>query len=347
MGTSPQPVGFPRTRANTASSDRTCSSSLCPVAHDDSADGPGTHDDEHAQAGEPADSYRDPSTARSSRWNRIPRLDSLVPDQLADRGRTALSHLDTARTSIESARETVRDTTRRLRTPGALFGPPLPAAGVPTAPEHPLHRSQAEVSALLPRGFELPAPQARGTVIPLGWTGDIYLLGADDPQAFVRRLPGKPVSKGKLTWGILEELITDTSTADEDLRVVELLDVDGHVLLRSAPTRRRRPADGWTVREVSLADGIPVAEIAFGHRKARIRHVLPAPTVQALPATTDVQDIDPASTATARVWRDLDELASIRIHDGVRTLAVGPLADDDEALLVWAAVLSWWGGGLV
>ncbi len=328
----------------------TCSSTLGPVAHNDddgAAPIPRPQDEEQAPAGEPADPDRGPSAPRFSRWSRLPRLDSLVPDQLADRGRAALSRLDDARAGITDARETVRDATRRLRAPGALVGPPRPAVGVPRAPESPLHRSQSGTAALLPRALEVPAPRARGSVAPLGWTGDIYLIGDDTPFAFVRRLPAKPVSKGKLAWGIVDELVTDTSVAGEDLRVVELLDLEGQVLLRSTPGWRRRDEGGWSVRDVTLADGSPVAEIVKPQRRARVGELVPVGAVRAATASTDPRDLDPSLPTAARVWRGPDELASIRTEGTNRSLTIGDLDGDDDALLVWAGVLSWWGGGLV
>jgi hypothetical protein len=43
-------------------------------------------------------------------------------------------------------------------------------------------------------------------------------------------------------------------------------------------------------------------------------------------------------------WRWILTPASIRTLNGQRTLTIAALATDDEALLVWAAVLGWWGG---
>jgi hypothetical protein len=92
---------------------------------------------------------------------------------------------------------------------------------------------------------------------------------------------------GKAGWRLVEEMATGSSSSDEDPRVVELLDLDGQVLLRSTPVWRRRPGGGWTVRDVALAEGTLVAEIVKGQRRALVGEVVPAGTVCAAPASID------------------------------------------------------------
>lgn len=295
----------------------------------------------------PSDASDRADTAPRPRGWRPPRLDSLVPGNVADRGRAALAGVEAARTNIDAVGATLRDAGRRLRAPGALLGPPRPATGVPTAPAHPQHREQAEVAALLPRALELPVPQANGLVEPLGWTGEIYLVGEGAPSALIRRLPRKQASRGvralTLAADLAVETIANSYSTDDQLRTVELLDLEGQVLLRSTPGTRRRD-DGWTVRDVALTDGTPVAEITFSHRKARTREVVPAGDVRATRVSTDPLDLYPHERRAARVWREDVELASIRTQNGIASLTVGPLDDDQTALLVWAGILSWWGG---
>ncbi len=274
----------------------------------------------------------------------VPRLDSLVPEALVDRGRAALAGVETARANVEGAQAGVRTIGRKLRAPGALFGPPIPAVGVPAVPKHPVLRSAAEVAALLPRSFELPVRPAKGVVEPLGWTGAMYLVGGEVPRVLVRQDPVKPPSKGALLWGIVEELAMDVHPGEEDLRTVELVDTDGQILLRSTLVQRR-DGRGWVTRDVTLADGTLVAELVVPERKARSREVRPAGDVGTAPVSTELQDLS-FGRAVARVWRGLDELASVRPQDGVPVLTIGSLAGDEEALLVWAGVLSWWGRGI-
>jgi hypothetical protein len=275
-------------------------------------------------------------------------LEHVVPKPLADKGRAALDSIETARTTLDTARANARDLGRKLRAPGGLFGPPPPPPGVPHAPEHPLHRTQAEVAALLPRGLDLPVPQANGFIAPLGWTGNVYLVGGPTPRVLIRRLPHRPEPKGVFAAKLAAELaistVADTFSGDSERRGVELLDPDGHVLLRSTPTWQRRPDGGRTSRTVTLSDETLVAEIVTEHRKARTRRIDPAPTLRAVPATTDVHDLDPSWNTSARVWRGPHELAATTTQDRTRTLSIdGPMTDDD-ALLIWAAALSWWGG---
>ncbi|MFF2622944.1 hypothetical protein [Oerskovia jenensis] len=294
-----------------------------------------THEDDAARGAQ--------ASRRVGGWE-VPRLEALVPEALVDRGRAVLAGVETARANAEAARESVRVARRRLRAVRASHGPPAPAVGVPVAAEHPVLRSAAEVAALLPRSFELPVRPAKGVVEPLGWTGAMYLVGGEVPQVLVRQAPAKPPSKGALLWGIVEELATDVHAGEEDLRTVELVDTDGQVLLRSALVRRR-DGRGRVTRDVTLADGTLVAELVVPERKARSREVRSVGDVRTAPVLTELQDLG-GGRAVARVWRGLDELASVRPQDGVRVLTIGSLAGDEEALLVWAGVLSWWGRGI-
>jgi hypothetical protein len=256
-----------------------------------------------------------PRPARRSPIN----LGSLVPRPLADRGRAALDNIETARTTVDSARANARDLGRK-----------------------------AEVAALLPRDLDLPVPQANGFIAPLGWTGNVYLVGGPTPRVLIRRLPRKPEPKGVFAAKLAAELaistVADTFSGDSERRGVELLDPDGHVLLRSTPTWQRRPDGGRTTRTVSLCDGTPVAEVITEHRKARTRRIDPAPTLHTLPATVDAQDLDPSWSTSARIWRGSDELAATTAKDRSRTLTINTPKSDADAILVWAAALCWWGG---
>ncbi|MFF3064790.1 hypothetical protein ACFVQ3_09540 [Oerskovia sp. NPDC057915] len=285
--------------------------------------------------------------ARRPDARRVPRIDALVPGALRERGRAALAGVESARANVETAGASVRGLGRRLRAPGALFGPPAPAVGVPAAPEHPLHRSQAEVAALLPRSFEVAVAEARGDVGQRGWTGRVFLVGESSPGCLVRRSPRAPLRGGEIASGLLdlavEGLVGQHAGSSDDPHTVELLDPDGHVLLRSTPVDRRR--DDRTVREVSLADGTPVAAVVAGARKDHHREVVPRGALRAAPVLTDLLDLYPGRESAARVWRGPEELASIRTEDRQRMLTVRDLTADDEALLVWAAALCWWGAG--
>lgn len=285
--------------------------------------------------------------ARRPDARRVPRLDALVPGSLLDRGRAALSGVESARANVEATGASMRGLGRRLRAPGALFGPPAPAVGVPAAPEQPLHRSQAEVAALLPRSFEVAVPEARGDVGQRGWTGRVFLVGEHSPGYLVRRCPRAPLGTREIASGLLElaveGLVGQHTGGSDDPHTVELLDPEGHVLLRSTPLVPRR--HDRTLREVSLADGTPVAAVVGGSRKAHHREVVPRGALRGAPVLTDLLDLYPGRDNAARVWRGLDELASIRTEDRQRMLTVRDLTADDEALLVWAAALCWWGAG--
>ncbi|MBE7701023.1 hypothetical protein H9623_12005 [Oerskovia sp. Sa1BUA8] len=271
----------------------------------------------------------------------LPRLDSLVPDRLADRARAARAAVEAAHASVEAARETVRETGRRLRTPGAILGPPVPAGGVPTAPVHPVHRGAVEVAALLPRSLELPVREAVGALAPLGWTGELFLVGSEPLRVVVRRCPLARMSTGQIASGVVDTLM-DVSASSDDPRTVELLDADGQVLLRSTPGARRHRGGAWTLRHVTLADGSPVAKITRATRGARVRDVVVAGPIGEVTAVTEAWDTTRRRHA-GRVCRGPVELASVREHAGGRSLTISALDSDADALLVWAAVLSWWG----
>lgn len=277
---------------------------------------------------------------------RTSRLGSLVQEKLVDRGRAALAGVETARANVEAVGASIRDVGRGSRRPRAPLGPPDPATGIPSAPAHQQQRSAAQVASLLPRSFEPVVRRARGDVAPLGWTGEIFQVDDGALRAIVRRLPGKQLSPGKAGWRLVEEMATGLSSPDEDPRVVELLDPEGQVLLRSTPVWRRCHGGGWTVRDVALAEGTPVAEIVKRQRRALVGEVVPAGTVRAAPASMGPWDMDPRQPTAGRVWRGAVELASIRSQVVTRSLTVGDLHDDD-AILTWAEVLSWWGGGRV
>jgi hypothetical protein len=296
-----------------------------------------THE-QHAPEGSD-DATPTPRPARRSPFG----LDALVPKPLADRGRAALESIETAKSTLDTARANALDLGRKLRSPGGLLGPLPPPPGLPSAPAHPLHRTQAEIAALLPRDLDLPVPQAQGAVQALGWTGDLYLLGDDTPRSIIRRYMPKPVSAPQAAVGLLATVL-DANVAEPENLAVELLDPDGHPLLLSAPSWQRRPDGSRTTRTVTLPDGTPVAEITQENRKSRTRHVLPAPTLRTTSATTDLRDLSPATPTTARVWRGPHELAAIRTENGKRRLTITSTTTDDEALLTWAAALSWWGG---
>lgn len=249
--------------------------------------------------------------------------------------------VEAAHASVEVARETVRETGRRLRTPGALLGPPVPAVGVPSAPEILVHRGRAEVAALLPRSVELPISAPRGALAPLGWTGELDVVGSEPLRALVRRCPPARMSTGQIASGVVDTLM-DVSASSDDPRTVELLDPAGHVLLRSTPGARRHRGGGWTLRQVTLADGSPVAEVTRATRRARVRDVVAAGPVGAVTAVTEAWDTS-RRPHVGRVCRGSVELASIREHAGGRSLTISALDSDADALLVWAAVLSWWG----
>ncbi|MDF2848224.1 MAG: hypothetical protein K0R97_2206 [Oerskovia sp.] len=323
--------------------------SLTSVTHRDETAGAGPHE-QHAPRegadgadgtevlGDRSPSEDAPGAPRGLGGRVVPRLGALVPARVLDRGRAA-------RATVDAARSNALDLGRRLRTPGAIFGPPPPAVGVPTAQERAVQRSASEVATLLPRSFEVLVTPVKGAVEPLGWSGEMYLIGGDEPRALVRQAPAEVPSKGEIIWGIVDELVSDVHSGEPDLRVVELVDLDGRVLLRSTPDSRR-VGEGRVVRGVTLADGTPVAELVSPGRRARSREVVPTGTVRAAAVSTEAQDLGPHWTHAARVWRGLDELASTRQEGRARSLRIGRLGGDDEALLVWAGVLCWWGRGI-
>ncbi|MHA7132124.1 hypothetical protein [Oerskovia turbata] len=298
-----------------------------------------THE-QHAPEGAD-DAAPAPRPARRSPFD----LDALVPKPLADRGRAALDNIETARTSLDSARANVRDLGRRLRAPGGLLGPAPPPTGLPRAPVRPLQRDHGEVAALLPRAVEVSVCDVPGNIHELGWTGRLLFIGDLSPRPLIRRCPPGPLRKTEIASGLLDfaaEGLFGSHSNTADPHAVELLDPDGHVLLRSTPVARRR--EDRTMRDVTLADGAPVAAVIAGSRRIHHREVTPAATVRAEPVLTDLFDLYPGRDTAARVWRGPQELASIRTLNGRRTLTIAALASDDEALLVWAAVLGWWGG---
>lgn len=303
-----------------------------------------TPEDTHRD--QPDDAPQGPGPARRSPFD----VASLVPRNLLDRGRAVRDHLDDTRATLDAATTKVRDTKNKLRAPGGLLGPPRPATNIPQAPTHSPHRTRTEVATLLPRTLDVPVPRADGVVESLGWTGDLFPVGESARHAIIRRLP-RPPAPVKAAFELLDELITDTSSADTERRVVELLDPDGHVLLRSAPTWRRRPDGGRTARTVMLGDGTPVADVVHAHRKARSREILLLGARSAVTASIDLHDLYPGGIGTARIWRGSHELAAthahsqarLLTHDHTRTLALDTTTDDDT-LLTWAAALCWWGG---
>lgn len=247
----------------------------------------------------------------------------------------------------DSVGKGVREAAGRLRRPGAVFGPKISPADVPNAPGRIVLRTAQDVAARLPRGEgTIRADRVHGALAPRGWTGEMFRVGEDGaPLAFVRRLP-IPIRKAALVWDIALTLTGNAELGSDidDRHVVELLDLEGQVLLRSAFGHKRRRGGGRTMRSVALADGTPIADVVRRARGASQLDVVPARSLRVQGALIDVEPMPLSWEGGGRVWRGTRELAVASREGGVRAVTLGHLASDDEALLVWAAALSWWGG---